>query len=56
MIGHLFQVAGRMAQQEGVAGSGFRLIINQGEDAGQTFPHIHVHLLGGKRLPWGNGS
>ena len=56
VIGHLFQVAGRMAEQEGIAGSGFRLIVNQGEDAGQTFPHIHVHLLGGKSLPWGNSS
>ena len=56
VIGHLFRVADRMARQEGVAGSGFRLIINQGEDAGQTFPHVHVHLIGGKRLPWGDGS
>ena len=56
VIGHLFQVAGQMAEQEGIAGSGFRLIVNQGEDAGQTFPHIHVHLLGGKSLPWGNSS
>ena len=55
VIGHLFSVADRMARQEGVDGSGFRLIVNQGEDAGQTFPHVHVHLLGGKRLPWGEG-
>ncbi len=54
-IGHLFSVADRLARQEGVDGSGFRLIVNQGEDAGQTVPHIHMHLLGGKRLPWGDG-
>ena len=33
--------------------NGYRLIVNQGRDAGQTMPHLHVHLLGGKTLPWG---
>ncbi len=31
---------------------GYRLVINQGENAGQTVPHLHVHILGGETLPW----
>lgn len=31
---------------------GYRLVINQGEDAGQTVPHLHIHVLGGESLPW----
>ena len=51
LIGHLFAVAEEMARQEQVTLSGFRLVINQGSDAGQGIPHLHVHVLGGKRLP-----
>ena len=50
-MGHLFMVAEEMARREGVTISGFRLILNQGEDAGQAIEHTHVHLLGGKSLP-----
>lgn len=31
---------------------GYRLVVNQGEDAGQTVPHLHIHILGGETLPW----
>ena len=51
LIGHLFAVAEEMARQEQVTLSGFRLVINQGPDAGQGIPHLHVHVLGGKPLP-----
>ena len=51
LIGHLFAVAEEMAEQEEITVSGFRLVINQGPDAGQSIPHLHVHLLGGKPLP-----
>ena len=50
MIGHMFVVAEEMARREGVTGSGFRLIINQGDDAGQVIAHLDMHLLGGQKL------
>ena len=50
MIGHMFVVVEEMARREGVTGSGFRLIINQGDDAGQEIAHLHMHLLGGQKL------
>ncbi|MBI4339621.1 MAG: histidine triad nucleotide-binding protein [Chloroflexi bacterium] len=50
-FGHLLAVAGEMARREGVALSGYRLSINQGPDSGQGIPHVHLHLLGGKKLP-----
>jgi len=50
LIGHMIRVAAEVARQEGVEESGYRLIINQGQDAGQTIDHIHVHLLGGRPL------
>ena len=50
-MGHIFMVAEEMARREGVTISGYRLILNQGSDAGQAIEHTHVHLLGGKSLP-----
>ena len=50
-VGHLFTVAHKMALREDVTSSGFRLVINQGRDAGQHVDHLHLHLLAGKRLP-----
>jgi histidine triad (HIT) family protein len=39
-----------MARREGVTGSGFRLVVNQGQDSGQEIAHLHLHLLGGRKL------
>ncbi|MBI4201090.1 MAG: HIT domain-containing protein [Chloroflexi bacterium] len=50
-VGHLFAVAEEIARREQVTVSGYRLAINQGPDAGQGVAHLHLHLLGGKRLP-----
>lgn len=50
LLGHLLVVAARVAAQEGVAESGYRLIINHGADGGQTVPHLHIHILGGRPL------
>lgn len=47
IIGHLFVAAKHLAAREGIAESGYRLIINTNADAGQTIFHIHLHLLGG---------
>lgn len=46
----MFAAARAMAEQEGVAESGYRLIINQGSDGGQEVMHLHMHLIGGKPL------
>jgi histidine triad (HIT) family protein len=55
LIGHLFTVAKQIAENEGISESGYRLIINNGPDANQTVPHIHLHVLGGRpvRYPMG---
>ncbi len=50
MLGHLFTVAKQVAKEQGVADSGYRLIINNGSNAGQEVAHLHVHLIGGRKL------
>jgi histidine triad (HIT) family protein len=47
LIGQLFTAAKQLAAQEGIAESGYRLVVNTNADAGQTVFHIHLHLLGG---------
>ena len=55
VLGHLLLVAEKVARQEGLAASGYRLVINSGRDSGQAVAHIHVHLLGGRALQWPPG-
>ncbi|MEJ2697129.1 MAG: histidine triad nucleotide-binding protein [Candidatus Sulfobium sp.] len=55
LVGHLFEVANRIAAQKGVAESGFRLVMNTNPEAGQSVFHIHLHLLGGRRMHWPPG-
>ncbi len=55
LLGHLLVVAGKVARELGIAESGFRLVINNGPDGGETVPHLHVHLLGGRPLQWPPG-
>jgi len=50
LIGHMARVANQLAREEGVAESGYRLVISSGEQGGQIVPHLHIHLLGGRRL------
>ncbi len=54
-LGRLLLAAGHIARAEGLAESGFRLAINNGPDAGEAVPHLHVHLLGGRKLDWPPG-
>ncbi len=54
LIGHLHLVAAQLAKQLGVS-DGYRLVINCRERAGQTVPHLHMHLLGGRDLTWPPG-
>ncbi|MBI5669004.1 MAG: HIT domain-containing protein [Chloroflexi bacterium] len=50
MLGRLFTVARKVAEQMGIASSGYRLIVNCNHDGGQEIYHLHMHLLGGRRL------
>ncbi len=50
LIAHFFAVIARLASQEGIDQTGYRLIANHGAHAAQTVPHFHMHLLGGKPL------
>jgi histidine triad (HIT) family protein len=52
LVGEMFLKAKEIAKKEGVNETGYRLIFNIGKDAGQTIDHLHLHLLGGKKLPW----
>lgn len=51
---HILNAAKVIADQEGLTG-GYRLVINEGDDAGQTIDHLHAHLLGGRQLGWPPG-
>ena len=55
VLGHLLLAAGVVARKLGVAESGYRLVINNGRDGGETVPHLHVHLLGQRPLAWPPG-
>jgi histidine triad (HIT) family protein len=55
LVGHIFQVAARLAKDEGISESGFRVVVNCGRQAGQTVYHLHFHLLGGRDLGWPPG-
>lgn len=50
LMGHLFTVARKLANDEGISNGGYRLIINTGIDGGQTVFHLHLHLIGGQRM------
>lgn len=55
LLGHLLLVARQVAAAEGLTARGFRCVINAGADGGQTVDHLHVHVLGGRRLDWPPG-
>lgn len=53
---HIFtEVVPKIAKEVGVAESGFRLVINTGEEGGQTVNHLHIHLIGGRKMTWPPG-
>ena len=54
-LGHLLLTAGKLATDLGLSESGFRIAINHGPHGGETVPHLHVHLLGGRQLEWPPG-
>ena len=54
LLGHLLLIAGKVARELGLK-DGFRIVINHGRDGGESVPHLHVHLLGGRALGWPPG-
>ena len=55
MLGELLVVARTIAEREGLEAGGYRVVINNGPDAGQSVDHLHLHLLGGRRFAWPPG-
>ena len=55
LLGHLFQVANKIARDKGIAERGFRLVMNCNPESGQTVFHIHLHILGGRQMHWPPG-
>ena len=54
LAGHLLRTVQSVAEQEGLS-DGYRVVINCGDDGNQTVPHLHVHLLGGRKMTWPPG-
>lgn len=55
LIGHLIKVANKVATDKGIAERGFRIVTNCNPESGQTVYHIHLHILGGRRMNWPPG-
>jgi len=50
LVGHMVGVANQLAKSEGISDTGYRLVINCGQQGGQLVPHLHMHILGGRQL------
>ena len=55
VLGHLLLTAQLVAKQEGFVDDGFRVVINNGADGGEAVPHLHVHILAGRKMTWPPG-
>ena len=55
LLGRMLLAAPEIARLLGIAENGFRVVINNGRDAGESVPHLHLHLLGGRGLQWPPG-
>jgi histidine triad (HIT) family protein len=55
LLGHLLLTAASIAKREGIDESGYRVVLNHGRHAGESIPHLHVHLLGGRQMKWPPG-
>jgi histidine triad (HIT) family protein len=55
LLGDLFATAAKVAEQEGIAEAGYRLVFNVGDDSGNSVPHLHLHVIGGRKLGWPPG-
>ncbi len=55
LLGHMLCKISQITEQEGIAQDGFRLVINNGPNGGEAVPHLHIHILGGRKLEWPPG-
>src|SRR5690242_1487553 len=55
VLGHLMLKAAEVAEKLGLKQSGYRLVVNNGPDAGEGVPHLHCHILGGRKMTWPPG-
>jgi histidine triad (HIT) family protein len=55
LLGRLMLVGNKIAKQKGIAGDGYRLVVNTGAHGGQSVFHLHLHVLGGRHLAWPPG-
>ncbi len=55
LLGGLLKLASRIAKNEGISESGYRVVINNNRDAGQSVEHLHLHILGGRVMKWPPG-
>jgi histidine triad (HIT) family protein len=55
VLGHMLLKAGEIAKKSGLEKSGFRLVFNNGPDAGEAVPHLHLHIIGGRSMSWPPG-
>ncbi len=55
MLGHLLLKAAEVARALGIESTGYRLVVNNGRDAGEAVPHLHLHILGGRKMNWPPG-
>lgn len=55
LLGHMMTVVGCMAKEQGIDGAGFRTVINTNAEGGQRVYHLHIHILGGRKLGWPPG-
>jgi histidine triad (HIT) family protein len=55
LLAEMFDTAQRVARAEGLVNGGYRLVLNVGDDALNSVPHLHMHVLGGKRMGWPPG-
>jgi histidine triad (HIT) family protein len=55
VLGHMLLKAAEIARKLGLGDSGYRLVVNNGPDAGESVPHLHLHIVGGRHLSWPPG-
>ena len=55
LLGHLLVVARKLSKQMGISKDGYRVVINNGHDGGQSVYHLHLHVLGGRQMEWPPG-
>ena len=55
VLGHMLLKAAEIADKSGLSRTGYRLVINNGPDAGESVPHLHLHILGGRSMSWPPG-